>query len=74
MSFNTQWHERSASRAAKIGRSDPGGRHTANWLPAPASAPFALILRAYAPEFALTERRYKPSAVEPLGVETRARR
>ncbi len=53
-----------------IGRSDPGGRHTANWLPAPASAPFALILRGYAPEFALTERRYKPSTVEPLGAES----
>lgn len=57
-----------------IGRGDPGGRHTANWLPAPASGEFALILRGYAPEFALTERRYRPSAVEALGVEGRARR
>ena len=32
-----------------IGRTDPGGRHTANWLPAPADGPFALILRGYGP-------------------------
>ena len=57
-----------------IGRGDPGGRHTANWLPAPADGPFALILRGYAPEFALAERRYKPTAVEPLGFDPRARR
>jgi hypothetical protein len=57
-----------------IGRSDPGGRHTANWLPAPASAPFALVLRGYAPQFALAERRYKASAVEPLSAAPRARR
>ncbi len=55
-----------------IGRGDPGGRHTANWLPAPAAGAFALILRGYGPEFALTERRYKPSAVEPLGAEPHA--
>ncbi|HEY1425203.1 MAG TPA: DUF1254 domain-containing protein [Caulobacteraceae bacterium] len=56
-----------------IGRSDPGGRHSANWLPAPASGEFALILRGYAPEFALTERSYRPSAVEALGPEPRGR-
>jgi hypothetical protein len=56
-----------------IGRGDPGGRHTANWLPAPDSGAFALILRGYGPEFALTERRYKPSAVEALGLDPRAR-
>ncbi|HWF77265.1 MAG TPA: DUF1254 domain-containing protein [Caulobacteraceae bacterium] len=54
-----------------IGHGDPGGRHTANWLPAPASGPFALILRGYGPEFALTERRYKPTPVEALGPEPR---
>jgi hypothetical protein len=57
-----------------IGRSDPGGRHTANWLPAPAEAPFALVLRGYGPQFALTERRYKPTALERLAPEQRARR
>ncbi len=57
-----------------IGHSDPGGRHSANWLPAPASGPFALVLRAYAPQFALTERNYKLPAVEVLGAEPGARR
>jgi hypothetical protein len=57
-----------------IGRTDPGGRHTANWLPAPADAPFALVLRGYGPQFALTERRYKPTALERLGAEPRAGR
>ena len=50
-----------------IGRVDPGGAHSPNWLPAPASAPFALVLRAYAPGDALLERRYRPPPVEALG-------
>jgi len=49
-----------------IGRVDPGGAHTPNWLPAPAAAPFDLILRAYAPGDALLERRYRPPPVEAL--------
>jgi hypothetical protein len=32
-----------------IGRSDPGGERTANWLPAPRTGPFALTFRAYQP-------------------------
>lgn len=32
-----------------IGRTDPGGDKTANWLPAPKTGPFALYLRAYLP-------------------------
>ena len=32
-----------------IGRSDPGGERTANWLPAPRAGPFALTFRAYLP-------------------------
>ncbi|MBU4435574.1 MAG: DUF1254 domain-containing protein [Alphaproteobacteria bacterium] len=32
-----------------IGRSDPGGERSANWLPAPKAGPFALYLRTYLP-------------------------
>lgn len=49
-----------------IGQTDPGGEHTANWLPAPATGPFALLLRAYRPSPDLTERRYRPPPVEVL--------
>lgn len=33
-----------------IGRTDPGGARTSNWLPAPAQGPYALSLRAYWPK------------------------
>ncbi|MFI4974562.1 MAG: DUF1254 domain-containing protein [Caulobacterales bacterium] len=33
-----------------IARTDPGEERRANWLPAPAAGPFALILRAYLPK------------------------
>lgn len=56
-----------------IGRSDPRGARTSNWLAAPAHGSFALLLRAYAPGGAITERRYHPPPVEPLGVATRRR-
>ena len=57
-----------------IGHSDPGGRHSANWLPAPASGPFALVLRAYAPQFALTERTLQAPGRRGSGAEPRERR
>jgi hypothetical protein len=56
-----------------IGRIDPGGAHTANWLPAPDSAPFALVLRAYAPGEALAARRYRPPPVVALGAAASGR-
>lgn len=49
-----------------IGRDDPGANHGANWLPAPAGAPFALLLRAYRPGPDLIQRRFRPSPVEGL--------
>jgi hypothetical protein len=49
-----------------IGRADPGGARTANWLPAPSEAPFALVLRAYAPREDLLEQRYQPPPVKAL--------
>ena len=49
-----------------IGRTDPGANHGANWLPAPASGRFALLLRTYKPGADLVQRRYRPSPVEAL--------
>ena len=47
-----------------IGRSDPGGERTANWLPAPKTGPFALTLRAYLPRPELLSGAYRlPSIV-----------
>lgn len=48
-----------------IGRSDPGGEKTANWLPAPKSGPYAMILRAYLPKPELLEGRYRLPAITP---------
>jgi hypothetical protein len=50
-----------------IGRSPPDGAPASNWLPAPPRGSFALILRAYAPAAALTDRSYRPPPVEPFG-------
>lgn len=47
-----------------IGRANPD--RGANWLPAPANGPFALILRAYAPGEPILARRYHPPPVETL--------
>ncbi|WP_206244832.1 DUF1214 domain-containing protein [Novosphingobium terrae] len=46
-----------------IPRSDPGGVQTANWLPAPASGPFLILLRAYMPDAAMTGQIYTPPAI-----------
>ncbi len=42
-----------------IGRTDPGGDRTANWLPAPKSGPFALYLRTYMPRPELLDGRFR---------------
>lgn len=42
-----------------IGRSDPGGERSANWLPAPKTGPFAMYLRAYLPKAELLDGRYR---------------
>lgn len=48
-----------------IARKDPGGDRSANWLPAPASGPFALTLRAYLPKPPLLEGSFRLPAVVP---------
>jgi hypothetical protein len=42
-----------------IGRSDPGGGRSANWLPAPAKGPFSMTLRTYLPRTDLLDGRYR---------------
>jgi hypothetical protein len=42
-----------------IGRTDPGGERSANWLPAPRTGPFAMYLRAYLPKAELLDGRFR---------------
>ena len=53
-----------------IGREDPGGAHSSNWLPAPARGPFTLSLRAYLPRPELLDGRWRLPPVERLGEAT----
>lgn len=46
-----------------IGRTDPGGDRTANWLPAPKAGPFALYLRAYLPRPEMLDGRFRFPAI-----------
>lgn len=48
-----------------IARADPGGERSANWLPAPASGPFSLSLRAYLPKEELRDGRYRLPPLSP---------
>jgi hypothetical protein len=47
-----------------IGRVDPGGDKSANWLPAPKSGPFSMYLRTYLPRAELLDGRFRFKAVE----------
>ena len=49
-----------------IGRTDPGGDKTANWLPAPAKGPFTVSLRNYLPKFELMDGRWRVPALAPV--------
>ena len=49
-----------------IGRTDPGGERSANWLPAPKSGPFALYLRTYLPRAELLDGRFRFKPVEKV--------
>ena len=46
-----------------IQKDDPGGKKSANWLPAP-DAPFYLLMRTYLPKQAMLDGRYQPPAVK----------
>jgi hypothetical protein len=47
-----------------IGRADPGGARSANWLPAPKSGPFGLNMRLYLPKAEVLDGRWRLSAIE----------
>jgi hypothetical protein len=47
-----------------IARDDPGEPRRANWLPAPAQGPFALVLRAWLPGRELLDGRYRAPPVQ----------
>jgi hypothetical protein len=49
-----------------IGRSDPGGDRSANWLPAPKAGPFALYLRTYLPRAELLNGQFRFKPVEKV--------
>lgn len=48
-----------------IGRADPGGDRTANWLPAPAKGPFSMTLRAYLPKQEFLDGRFRLPPILP---------
>ena len=48
-----------------IARTAPGPGRMANWLPAPATGAFTVILRAYLPKPAIVEGRYRAPAIMP---------
>lgn len=48
-----------------IGRSDPGGDRTANWLPAPARGPYAMVMRCYLPKPDLLKGAWRLPAIAP---------
>jgi hypothetical protein len=48
-----------------IARQDPGGGRTENWLPAPATGPYIMSLRAYRPKPALLTGAYLLPPIAP---------
>jgi hypothetical protein len=46
-----------------IGRTDPGGAKSANWLPAPRSGPFGLTMRLYLPRPEVLDGRWRLPAI-----------
>jgi hypothetical protein len=58
-------HNSDGSLDIWIARRDPGGARTANWLPAPADGPFAVVLRGYLPRPELLDGRYRAPPIVP---------
>lgn len=46
-----------------IGRTDPGGERSANWLPAPKDGPFNLTMRLYRPRAEILDGRWRLPAI-----------
>jgi hypothetical protein len=46
-----------------IGRTDPGGERTANWLPAPKAGPFGMTMRLYLPRAEVLDGRWRLPAI-----------
>lgn len=46
-----------------IGRTDPGGDRSANWLPAPKSGPFGMTMRLYLPRAEVLDGRWRLPAI-----------
>jgi hypothetical protein len=59
-------HNADGSLDIWIARTDPGAARRANWLPAPASGPFLVLLRAYVPGRAIIAQTYTPPAIETI--------
>lgn len=49
-----------------VQHADPGGAKSANWLPAPASGPFNLTMRLYAPSLPALDGRWVPPPVKQV--------
>ncbi|HRD46711.1 MAG TPA: DUF1214 domain-containing protein, partial [Caulobacter sp.] len=46
-----------------IGRADPGGERSANWLPAPKTGPYGMTMRLYLPTAAVLDGRWRLPAI-----------
>jgi hypothetical protein len=59
-------YNRDGSLDIWISRSDPGPARRSNWLPAPATKPFLLSMRAYLPQPALLNGTYRFPPLKPF--------
>jgi hypothetical protein len=56
--------ERDGALSLWISRGEPGGARSANWLPAPAKGPYAMVLRLYLPRPQAISRSWAPPRIE----------